>query len=69
MPDLPQIDHIYARLRGSQIFSTFDLRSGYHHLGCLEPSPIEMNEIVQEKCDDIGEENERENGTVSGGPS
>ena len=28
----PQIDHIYARLRGSQIFSTFDLRSGYHHM-------------------------------------
>ena len=29
---LPQIDHIYARLRGSNIFSTFDLRSGYHHM-------------------------------------
>ena len=29
---LPQIDHIYARLRGSQIFSTFDLRSGHHHM-------------------------------------
>ena len=29
---LPQMDHIYARLRGSQIFSTFDLRSGYHHM-------------------------------------
>ena len=29
---LPQTDHIYARLRGSQIFSTFDLRSGYHHM-------------------------------------
>ena len=29
---LPQIDHIYARLRESQIFSTFDLRSGYHHM-------------------------------------
>ena len=29
---LPQIDHIYARLRGSHIFSTFDLRSGYHHM-------------------------------------
>ena len=29
---LPQIDHIYARLRGSQIFSTFNLRSGYHHM-------------------------------------
>ena len=29
---LPQIDHIYTRLRGSKIFSTFDLRSGYHHM-------------------------------------
>ena len=29
---LPQIYHIYARLRGSKIFSTFDLRSGYHHM-------------------------------------
>ena len=29
---LPQIDHMYSRLKGSRIFSTFDLRSGYHHL-------------------------------------
>ena len=29
---LPQIDHIYARLKGSRILSTFDLRSGYHHM-------------------------------------
>ena len=29
---LPQIDHIYARLKGSKIFSAFDLRSGYHHV-------------------------------------
>ena len=29
---LPQIDHIYARLKGSKIFSTFYLRSGYHHM-------------------------------------
>ena len=29
---LPQINHIYARLRGSKIFSTFDLRIGYHHM-------------------------------------
>ena len=29
---LPQIDHIYARLKGSKIFPTFDLRSGYHHM-------------------------------------
>ena len=33
-------------------------------LGCLEPSPIEMNEIVQEKCDDIGEESEREDESI-----
>ena len=29
---LPQIDHICARLKGSKIFSTFDLRNGYHHM-------------------------------------
>ena len=29
---LPQIDHIYARLKGFKIFSTFDLRSGYRHM-------------------------------------
>ena len=33
-------------------------------LGCLEPSPMEMNEIVQEKCDDIGEESEREDESI-----
>ena len=29
---LPQIDHLYARLRGPKVFSTFDLRSGCHHM-------------------------------------
>ena len=29
---LSQIDHIHARLRGSKIFSTIELRSGYHHM-------------------------------------
>ena len=29
-------------------------------MGCLEPSPIEMNEIVQEKYDGISEEEEKE---------
>ena len=38
MVPLPQIDHTYARLKGSKIFSTFDLRSGYHHME-LSPEP------------------------------
>ena len=33
-------------------------------LGYLEPSPIELNEIVQEKCDGIGEESEKENESI-----
>ena len=27
---LPKIDEIYARLKGSRIYSTFDMRSGYY---------------------------------------
>ena len=29
---LPKIDEIFAKLKGSQIYSTFDMRSGYYHL-------------------------------------
>ena len=29
---LPKIDELYARLRGAKVFSTFDMRSGYHHM-------------------------------------
>ena len=29
---LPKIDEMYAKLKGAQVFSTIDLRSGYHHL-------------------------------------
>ena len=29
---LPKIDEIYARLKGSIIYSTFDMRSGYYHM-------------------------------------
>ena len=29
---LPEIDKIYAKLEGSTIYSTFDMRSGYYHL-------------------------------------
>ena len=29
---LPKIDEMYAKLRGAKVFSTIDLRSGYHHI-------------------------------------
>ena len=29
---LPKIDQIYAQLKGSRIYSTFDIRSGYYHI-------------------------------------
>ena len=41
---LPQIDHIYALLKGSKIFSTFDLRSGYHHMEL--PQKLELNQLL-----------------------
>ena len=30
---LPKIDEMYGRLKGAQVFSTLDLRSGYYHIG------------------------------------
>ena len=35
---LPKIDKIYARLKGSKIYSTFDMRSGYYHMFLSEES-------------------------------
>ena len=29
---LPKIDEIYVKLKGAKVFSTIDLRSGYHHI-------------------------------------
>ena len=29
---LPKIDEIYAQLKGSKIYSTFDMRSGYYYM-------------------------------------
>ena len=35
---LPKIDRIYARLKGSKIYSTFDTRSGYYNMVLSEES-------------------------------
>ena len=35
---LPKIDEIYAQLKGSRIYSTFDMRSGYYHMVLSEKS-------------------------------
>ena len=35
---LPKIDKIYARLKGSNIYSTFDMKSGYYHMVLSEKS-------------------------------
>ena len=37
---LPKIDEIHARLKGSFIFSTFDMRSGYHHVALSPESQL-----------------------------
>ena len=29
---MPKIDEMYVKLAGSMIYSTLDLRSGYHHI-------------------------------------
>ena len=33
---LPKIDEIYACLKGSKVFSTLDMRNGYHHVKMTE---------------------------------
>ena len=48
---LPKIDEIYAKLEGSTIYSTFDMRSGYDHL--------ELNEESQPKSAFCGRRTKR----------
>ena len=35
---LPKIDEIYAQIKGSKIYSTFDMRRGYYHMVLSEES-------------------------------
>ena len=39
---LPKIDEIYARLKDSKIYFTFDMRSGYYHMVLSEESRPKM---------------------------
>ena len=37
---LPKIDEIYVRCKGSKIYSTFDMRSGYYHMVLSEKARL-----------------------------
>ena len=39
---LPKIDEMYAKLKGAKVFSTIDLRSGYHHIVLGKSSRAKM---------------------------
>ena len=39
---LPQIDEIYSQVKGSKIYSTFDMKSGYYHLVLSEKARPKM---------------------------
>ena len=39
---LPNIDQLYAQLRGANIFSTLYLRSGYYHIELGKDSQAKM---------------------------
>ena len=39
---LPKIDEMYAKLTGAKVFSTIDLRSGYHHIALGKSSRAKM---------------------------
>ena len=43
---LPKIDEIYAKLEGSTIYSTFDMRSGYYNLELNQESQPKFAFVV-----------------------
>ena len=44
---LPKIDEICAKLKGSFIFSTFDMRSGYHHVDLSPESQAKSDFVIE----------------------
>ena len=43
---LPKIDEIYAKLEGSTIYSTFDMRSRYYHLELSQESQPKSTFVI-----------------------
>ena len=43
---IPKIDEIYAKLEGSTIYSSFDMRSGYYHLELTPESQAKSAFVV-----------------------
>ena len=43
---LPKIDEIYAKLKGSCVYSTFDMRSGYYHMGLSAESQAKSAFVI-----------------------
>ena len=43
---LPKIDEIYAKLKGSSVYSTFDMRSGYYHMGLSAESQAKSAFVI-----------------------
>ena len=43
---LPKINEIYAKLEGSTIYSTFNMRSGYYHLELSPESQPKSASII-----------------------
>ena len=44
---LPNIDEMYAKLKGAKVFSTIDLRSGYHHIALGRSSRTKTAFVTQ----------------------
>ena len=43
---LPKIDEIYAKLKDSTVYSTFGMRSGYHHMGLSPESQAKSAFVI-----------------------
>ena len=43
---LPKIDEMFAKLQGSKVYSTIDLRSGYYHIGLTRESRAKSAFVV-----------------------